>query len=281
MCSTGDNTHNNLNSLINIEGYFTLTYKGVKILSKDLSKIDYCQIIEYSLDPIIIHTDLKILLINHAAETFFRTTKEEAMGLSPLDIFQESSKASIEKRIQSAYEIPMPVIEETVYRMDGTTVDVDLYCHPAPIGDKRAIQSTVWDITARKESETKQKALLKQINELSSPLVPFSHGISVLPLVGSIDEDRAKQLLDDIPLKVQKQKVECLIIDFSGTFNLDSMVADTLFKINKVMSLLGVRSVITGLRPELVRLAMDLGLDLSSTHSLATVQDAIEYFHFK
>lgn len=248
-------------------------------MSEELSKINYSQIVEYSLDPVIIHTDLKILYINHAAEVFFRTTKEEVMGLSPLDIFQDFSKAAIEERIQSAYEIPMPVIEETVYRMDGTMVDIDLYCHPAPIGDKKAIQSIVWDITARKENEKKQKQMRKQINELSSTLVPFSNGISVLPLVGSIDEERARQLLDDIPLKVQKQQVECLIIDFSGTFHLDTLVADTLFKIVHVMSLLGVRSVITGLRPDLARLTVELGFNLSSTHAMATVKDAIDYFH--
>lgn len=250
----------------------------MNILSEQLSKINYCQIVEYSLDPVIIHTDLKIIYINHAAETFFRTTKEEVMGLSPLDIFQDFSKAAIEKRIQSAYETPMPVIEETVYRMDGTMVDIDLYCHPAPLGDQRAIQSIVWDITARKENEKKQKQMLKQINELSATLVPFSNEISVLPLVGAIDEDRASQLLDDIPIKVQKQRIQCLIIDFSGTFNLDSLVADTLFKIVHVMSLLGVRSVITGLRPELAKLAVEQGFNLSSTHSMATVKDAIGYF---
>jgi rsbT co-antagonist protein RsbR len=118
----------------------------------------------------------------------------------------------------------------------------------------------------------------KQINELSSTLVPFTNEISVLPLVGSINEERARQLLDSIPMKVQKQKVECLIIDFSGIFSLDALVADTLFKIVHVMSLLGVRSVITGLRPQLAKLSVQQGLNLSSTHSFATVKDAIGYF---
>jgi rsbT co-antagonist protein RsbR len=136
----------------------------VNIVS-DLSNINYCQIVEYSLDPVIIHTNLKIIYINQAAAAFFKTTKEEVIGLSPLDIFQEFSKATIEKRIQSAYEQPMPVIEETVYRMDGTTVDIDLYCHPAPIGDQRAIQSIVWDITARKEMNTNKR---KWKNKLTS-----------------------------------------------------------------------------------------------------------------
>lgn len=247
-------------------------------MSEDLSEIKYSQIVEYLLDPVIIHTDLKIKYINHAAETFFRTTKKEVIGLSPLDIFQDFSKDAIKKRIESAYETPMPIIEETVYRMDGTMVDIDLYCHPAPLGDKRAIQSIVWDITSRKENEKKQKQMLKQINELSTTLVPFSNEISVLPLVGAIDDDRARQLLDDIPIKVQKQRVQCLIIDFSGTFNLDSLVADTLFKIVHVTSLLGVHSIITGMRPESAKLAVEQGLNLSATQLMSSVKEAISYY---
>lgn len=36
----------------------------------DLSNVNYSQIVEYSLDPIIIHTNLKIIYINQAAAAF-------------------------------------------------------------------------------------------------------------------------------------------------------------------------------------------------------------------
>ncbi|MEK1833330.1 hypothetical protein AAAC51_43740 [Priestia megaterium] len=57
--------------------------------------------------------------------------------------------------------------------MDGTTVNVELYCHPLLLGDKKVIQTYVRDITVRKENEAKQKEILKQINELSATLVPL------------------------------------------------------------------------------------------------------------
>jgi PAS domain S-box-containing protein len=244
----------------------------VKTLSEDISSIDYRQILEYSLDPVIIHTKFKILYVNSAAEVFFRGTKEEINGASPLDIFKESSKAAIKKRILSAYEHPAEVIEETIYRMDGTPVEVELYCHPARIGDTKAIQTYVRDITNRKESEKEHK---KQINELSATVVPLLDGIAVLPLVGSIDEERASQLLEEVPFKVQRQKVECLIIDFSGIYNFDDVVTDTLFKINCVLSMLGVRSILTGLRPELALTAIQQDIDFAATPAMSTVKDAL------
>jgi PAS domain S-box-containing protein len=230
---------------------------------------------EYSLEPLIIHSNHKIIYINHAAEEFFRATKEEVIGASPLDIFQETSKAAIKERIESAYEQPAEVIEETVYRMDGTTVDVELYCHPLLVGETKAIQSSVKDITKRRETEQTQKEMIREINDLSATIVPLLSGIAVLPLVGSIDEVRAKHLLEDVPAKAKKQDVNCLIIDFSGIYKLDSIVTEHLFKISSVLSMLGIQSIITGLRPELAMSAIQLGVTLDSIPKMSTVKDAL------
>ncbi|WP_311439533.1 PAS domain-containing protein [Mesobacillus foraminis] len=66
------------------------------------------------------HTDYKIIYINQAAEKFFRANKVEVIDASPLDIFKETSKDAIRKRIQSAYGRPADIIQETIYRMDGS-----------------------------------------------------------------------------------------------------------------------------------------------------------------
>ena len=244
-------------------------------MNETISGIDYQEVIEYALDPLIIHSNHKIIYVNHAAEHFFRGKREDIIGASPLDIFQETSKSAIRKRIQSAYERPAELIEETIFRMDGTTVNVELYCHPLLLGDKKVIQTYVRDITVRKENETKQKEIIKQINELSATLVPLLEGIAVLPLVGSIDEERANQILMTVPVKVQTQNVSCLIIDFSGIYTLDSIVTEHLFKINSILSLLGVHCILTGLRPELARSAVQLGINLDSNLTMATVKDAL------
>lgn len=250
-------------------------------MSDKISKIDYLEVMEYSLDPLIIHTDYRVMYINQAAEEFFGAKKVEVIGSSPLDIFKETSKTAIRKRIQSAYEHPADVIEETIFRIDGTTVDVELYCHPLLVGDQKAIQTYVRDITERKKAEQKLIQMMAHINELSATLVPLGSELAVLPLVGNFDDQRARQLLEIIPVKVQNQNISCIIIDFSGIYSLDHVVADYLFRINNVLSLLGVQSIITGLRPELAMLATNLNLDLSAIPTMATVKDALSYLGLK
>ncbi|MEG9297714.1 PAS domain S-box protein [Mangrovibacillus sp. Mu-81] len=249
----------------------------MKILRETISEIDYLEVMEYSLDPLIIHTDYRIIYLNQAAETFFRTTKEEVVGGSPLDIFKETSKASIRQRIKSAYGKPAEVIEETVYRTDGTAVDVELYCHPVMIGDKKAIQTYVRDITKRKEAQKKQNDMMEEINELSATLVPLMNEIAVLPLSGKIDEEKARLFLEIIPVKVKDQNINHLIIDFSGVYTFDDIVVDHLFKLTSVLSMLGVRSIVTGLRPEFAMKAISMPIDLPSIPMLATVKDSLSY----
>lgn len=246
-------------------------------MSENIESINYKEVIEYALDPLIIHSQLKIIYINEAAEKFFRASRDQVIGASPLDIFKDTSKPAINQRISGAYSKPAEVIEETIYRMDGTSVDVELYCHPIKIGETKAIQTYVKDITERKKQEKEQEKMNMQINELASNIVPLIEGIAVLPLLGAINQSRAEQLLDLVPINVQEQGVSRLIIDCSGIYKIDNLVIDSIFKINKALKLLGVKCILTGVRPQLALDAVKLGINLNNLITFTNVKDAL-YF---
>jgi rsbT co-antagonist protein RsbR len=246
-------------------------------MSENIEGIDYKEVIEYALDPLIVHSQLKIIYINKAAEDFFRASRDEVIGASPLDIFKETSKPAITKRISGAYSKPAEIIEETIYRMDGTPVEVELYCHPIKIGETRAIQTYVRDITERKQQKIAQRKMNMYINELASQAVPLLDGIAILPLLGAVNPDRAKQLLELVPVNVQKQGIRQLIIDCSGIYRIDHLVIDSLFKINNVLTLLGVTCILTGVRPQLAAEAVTLGINLDNIITFTNVKDALCY----
>jgi rsbT co-antagonist protein RsbR len=246
-------------------------------MSENIEGINYKEVIEYALDPLIVHTQLKIIYINKAAEKFFRASRDEVIGASPLDIFKDSSKPAITKRISGAYSEPAELIEETIYRMDGTQVDVELYCHPIKIGDSKAIQTYVKDITERKQQEKEQCEMNRQINELASNIVPLLKGIAVLPLLGAINQDRAEQLLELVPANVQEREVNSLILDCSGNYKIDNLVIDTLFNISNVLKLIGVQCIITGIRPQLAIEAVKLGITSENIITFSNVKEAL-YF---
>ena len=120
------------------------------------SEAMYRQIIEYSVETIIIHLDHKILYINQAGADFLKGKKDEIIGGNVLSIFNVEEKAMIRERIKQGMDGKKgatQLIEQSIIRFDGSQVDVELYCHPVQYGNKKAIQSVLRDITVRKETE--------------------------------------------------------------------------------------------------------------------------------
>lgn len=120
------------------------------------------------------------------------------------------------------------------------------------------------------------KEVQDEVNILSAPVVPVQEDVAVLPLVGKLDHDRASLIMERAVPLVAKQKVQCLIIDFSGIVTIDATIAKHIFDIHNVLRLLGVDSIATGMRPELAQAAVEGGVDFSSIITFATVKQAIE-----
>ncbi|RZT15566.1 STAS domain-containing protein [Fictibacillus sp. BK138] len=110
--------------------------------------------------------------------------------------------------------------------------------------------------------------------ELSIPVVPLIKGTGVLPLIGNIDTERAQLLMEETMNQAMKLNLEHLIIDVSGVLFVDTMVADQLFKVVDALSLLGVKTVLTGIRPEVAQTMVGLGLKLDSLHIKGNLHQA-------
>lgn len=121
----------------------------------------------------------------------------------------------------------------------------------------------------------------EMISELSSPIIKLTNEISVLPLIGSIDTQRAKVITETSLKQCQEKNVECLVIDLSGVPIVDTMVANQLFIVVTALELIGVKSIITGVRPEVAQTAIQLGLDFSHITIYSNLQKALEKWEFR
>jgi len=112
--------------------------------------------------------------------------------------------------------------------------------------------------------------------ELSVPVVPLKKGTAILPLIGNIDTERASYLMEETLKSANKLHLQQLILDLSGVFIIDTMVADQIFKVIDALKLLGVETILTGVRPEVAQTIVSLGLDFSSKRIIGSLQQAIE-----
>ncbi|OCA84226.1 hypothetical protein A8F94_16040 [Bacillus sp. FJAT-27225] len=119
----------------------------------------------------------------------------------------------------------------------------------------------------------------KEFLELSAPIVPVQNGLAVLPLIGTIDSERAEHLMNNVIPKFPRLEVNELILDFSGVANIDIDAAGHVFNIHKVLDLLGIKVIITGLRPQLATDIISRGINFNSLRTFSTVQQALIEFN--
>ncbi|NKE03950.1 MULTISPECIES: STAS domain-containing protein [Mesobacillus] len=124
---------------------------------------------------------------------------------------------------------------------------------------------------ANEENNKNQKI----ITDLSSPVVPLAQDIAILPLVGEFDYERSDHIMTHVIPKVSELRIKKLIIDFSGIAMIDAEIAARIFNINKVLKLIGIETMLTGIRPELAVDVINTGIDFSKLDTYGTVQQAI------
>ncbi|WP_025783888.1 STAS domain-containing protein [Sporosarcina sp. D27] len=123
---------------------------------------------------------------------------------------------------------------------------------------------------------TRLNAQQSLIDELSSPIIKINENIGILPLVGDIDTERAKAILEVVPAKCMESDILKLFIDLSGVSIIDTMVANQIYEVIQVLNLLGVKSTITGIRPEIAQTSIQLGLDFSTIETHSSLQQALK-----
>ncbi|PAK48030.1 STAS domain-containing protein, partial [Priestia megaterium] len=105
--------------------------------------------------------------------------------------------------------------------------------------------------------------------------VPITKGIAVLPLVGEVDPERATLLLEETLEKANILQLSHLLFDLSGVMIVDTMVAHQIFKIVEALGLLGVKTILIGIRPEVAQTMIQLGIDFSKITIKANLEQAL------
>lgn len=110
------------------------------------------------------------------------------------------------------------------------------------------------------------------LQELSAPLIPVMEGITVMPLVGTIDTDRAKLIMENLLNGVIKNHAEVVLIDITGVPVVDTMVAHHIIQAAEAVRLVGSQCILVGIRPEIAQTIVNLGIDLRNFPTKSSLQ---------
>jgi anti-anti-sigma regulatory factor len=141
------------------------------------------------------------------------------------------------------------------------------------------------ELVERERAESTRAALQEEIirvqstrlAELSTPIIPITDRIMVMPLIGIMDRERAQQVLITVLQGVQANRAEVVIIDITGVKLVDTDVASTLINTASALRLIGAQAVITGIRPEVAQTLVGLAVDFGAVVTKGTLQSGIAY----
>lgn len=114
------------------------------------------------------------------------------------------------------------------------------------------------------------------LQELSAPLIPVFEHITVMPLVGTIDTERAKKIMENLLNGVVKHRSQVVLIDITGVPVVDTMVAHHIIQASEAVRLVGAKCLLVGIRPEIAQTIVNLGIDLSQVTTKNTLQKGIQ-----
>jgi rsbT co-antagonist protein RsbR len=112
--------------------------------------------------------------------------------------------------------------------------------------------------------------------EISTPVVPITKGVAVLPLIGSMNTERAAVLMEEVLQKAAHLRLSHLLLDLSGVLTVDTMVADQIFKVIHALSLLGVKASLIGIRPEVAQTMVTIGINIGEMDVKANLETALK-----
>ena len=114
------------------------------------------------------------------------------------------------------------------------------------------------------------------IQELPTPVLPFREGVLLVPVIGLIDTERARQLTEQLLGAIRNNRAKVVVIDITGVQAVDSKVANHIVQTVEAARLMGATAIIAGVSPEIAQTMVTLGIDLGRMTTVGDLQSGIE-----
>src|ERR1700746_307612 len=127
--------------------------------------------------------------------------------------------------------------------------------------------------------ERRERVIRQQqeaIRELSTPVLQVRERLLILPIIGVLDSQRARQVTEQLLRAIRPNRAKVVVIDITGVPTIDSTVANHLVQTVDASGLMGASVIITGLSSEIALTLVTIGLDLSKMNAVGELQGGIE-----
>ena len=114
------------------------------------------------------------------------------------------------------------------------------------------------------------------IRELSTPVLSVRERLLILPIIGILDPQRARQLTEQLLRGIRINRAKVVVMDLTGVPSVDATVANHLVQTVEAARLVGADVIVCGLSPELAQTLVTIRVDLGKMATVGDLQGGIE-----
>jgi len=146
------------------------------------------------------------------------------------------------------------------------------------------VERQVQERTAELMRETAERERLQQeiidaqqraIRELAVPVIPVMERIIVIPLIGTIDSVRARDIMRRLLAGIREHRAKVVIMDVTGVPLIDTGVADYLNKAIQAARLRGAATILTGIPNAVAETMVEMGIDWREVETSRDLQTGL------
>lgn len=230
----------------------------------------------------------RVLRLNRACSQVLGQTNEQVAGRPVWELLGD---AQVAERLRSMLDQlragKSAVEDESVWAMPDGRRRVIAWSYRV-LADEHHQQAFIIcsgiDVTDVREAEQErarmQEAIIRAqaeiLTELSTPLIPLTDAIVLMPLIGAIDAQRAQQMLGVLLQGIEQRRAQVAIIDITGVPTVDTQVAAILVQAAQAARLLGALAIISGINPGIAATLTHLGVTFRDMVTTGTLHQGLE-----
>ena len=97
----------------------------------------------------------------------------------------------------------------------------------------------------------------------------------LVPLNGDVSDAQADALMSEVLERIQRDECFGVLVDLSGVWTLDSHLCSVLAQLSLAAKMMGARTVLSGMKPEIAMTLEAMGIELRGIQTVATLEDAL------
>lgn len=143
----------------------------------------------------------------------------------------------------------------------------------------------ILDITARKRIEASLHERIREVESqrqailsLSSPIIEVWDGVLALPVIGTVDGDRARSMTQLLLERVTVMRSRAVILDLTAVEAIDTNTTGCLLRIVQALRLLGTQCALCGISSQLAQSITSLNISIADIPAVPRLKEAIRLF---